>query len=92
MTESSSQKVKNVERTGLATVTLDLRERPYYAIMVKGSAEVGGAFDKTKQLRLMTRYISEEDALVYLSQLEKRGGNASIVVSPTKTVEFRSSI
>ncbi len=92
MSEASSQKVKNVERTGLATVTLDLRERPYYAIMVKGSAQVGGAFDKAKQLRLMTRYIGEEDALAYMNQLEKRGGNASIVVTPTKTVEFRNSV
>ena len=90
MTGAKSQKVKNVERTGVATVTLDLRERPYYAIMVKGSATVEGPLDKDQQFRPMTRYISEDAAHEYIASLEKRGGNGSIVVRPTKTVEFRS--
>jgi len=92
MTGAKSQKTKNVERTGLATVTLDLRERPYYAIMVKGSAAVEGPVDKDLQFRLMTRYITDDAAHEYIASLEKRGGNASIVVSPTKTVEFRSGV
>ena len=90
MTGAKSQKTRNVERTGLATVTLDLRERPYYAIMVKGSATVEAPLDKELQFRLMTRYITEEAADEYMASLAKRGGNASIVVTPTKTVEFRS--
>jgi len=90
MTGAKSQKTLNVERSGLATVTLDLRERPYYAIMVKGTATVEAPLDKKLQFRLMTRYITEEAANVYMASLAERGGNASIVVTPTKTVEFRS--
>ena len=92
MTGDKSQKAKNVERTGKATVTLDLRKRPYYAIMVKGTAQVEGPLDKERQLRLMTRYISDAAAREYIAQLEERGGNASIVVTPSKTVEFRSGV
>ena len=90
MSGDKAQKTNNVRRTGKATVTLDLRERPYYAIMIKGDAEVREPFDKDKQKRLMTRYISDADATAYIERLELRGGNAAIVVTPTKTVEFRS--
>jgi len=90
MTGSNSQKVKNVERTGHATVTLDLREKPYYAIMIKGEAKVGEPIDRAMQKRVMTRYITESDADNYIAKLESRGGNASIVVTPKKTIEFRS--
>ena len=85
---TTAQKTRNVARTGTATVTLDLREKPYYAIMVKGDAEVVDPMDEASQLRLMTRYISEADAKDYIASLKERGNLSSIVVTPTKTVEF----
>ena len=88
VTGDGVQKTKNVQRTGKATVTLDLRDKPYYAIMVKGDAAVGEPLPRDQLLRLMTRYIRESDANSYIDKLEHRGGNASIVVTPTKIVEF----
>lgn len=90
MTGDTVQKTKNVARTGKATVTLDLRERPYYAVMIKGKAEVGGPLARERVVRLMSRYISEADANAYADKLQSRGGNASIVVTPKKMVEFNS--
>ena len=90
MTGPGSQKFKNVRRTGLATVTLDLREPPYYAIMVKGTAETGGNLDPERQFRIVSRYISEERARAYVEKMSTREVG-SIVVTPKKIVEFHGN-
>ena len=35
-----SQKVRNIERTGRATVVVDQRDQPYYAVMLPGTAAI----------------------------------------------------
>ncbi|MCH7802338.1 MAG: pyridoxamine 5'-phosphate oxidase family protein, partial [Chloroflexi bacterium] len=47
-----SQKVRNVERQGEATLVVDRRDLPYYAVMVRGRAELGDALDDESRLRL----------------------------------------
>ena len=89
-TQARAQKAKNIERTGQAVVTLDLRDRPYYGVMVKGSAEISEALSREKLVRLIERYLSPTQAREYADSLITRGGNASIIVTPKKFVEFSS--
>ncbi|MGB0751406.1 MAG: PPOX class F420-dependent oxidoreductase [Gammaproteobacteria bacterium] len=89
-TQAHAQKAKNIERTGQAAVTLDIRDRPYYGVMVKGTAEVGEALARETLIRLIERYLSPTQARNYAESLITRGSNASIIVTPTKFVEFSS--
>ena len=85
-----SQKCRNVERTGKAMVVVDRREAPYYAVMVKGDAEIGPSLSREEEHELVLRYLGEDKVDAYLAQYEKRRANvASIVVRPTRVIEFR---
>ena len=87
MTEPGSQKVKNVTRNTQATVVVDRREPPYYAVMVYGDAQVGPALDYGQKFRTVERYLGEDGAKNYL---DKYAGNdtVSIRVRPRRMVEF----
>ena len=90
MTGGRSQKAKNVKRTGVATVVLDTREVPYYAIMVKGAAEVLPAMDYDKRLRMVTKYLGDKDARIYLDS-KVNPDLATIKVALGRIVEFNGS-
>ena len=84
-----SQKCRNVERTGKAMVVVDRRDAPYYAVMVKGDAEIGPSLSREEERELVLRYLGEDKVDAYLAQYEKRRANvASIVVRPTRVIEF----
>ena len=85
----NSQKVKNVERTGKASVVVDRREPPYYAAMIKGSATVEPALSREKMLAMATRDLGEERAERYMARRDEGDTDSvSIRVRPERFVEF----
>jgi PPOX class probable F420-dependent enzyme len=85
-----SQKVRNVERTGMATVVIDRRDPPYYAVMVKGSAVVEPALSREKMYAMVSRYIGEERAQRYMADHDD-SDSVAIRVRPERFVEFHGS-
>ena len=84
-----SQKCRNVERTGKAMVVVDRRDPPYYAVMVKGDAEIGPGLSREEEHELVLRYLGKDRVDAYLAQYEERRANvASIIICPTKVIEF----
>ena len=85
-----SQKCRNVERTGKAMVVVDRRDPPYYAVMVKGDAELEPGLSREEEYELVLRYLGKDKVDAYLAQYEKRRANvASIIIRPTRVIEFR---
>ena len=84
-----SQKVRNVERGGKATVVIDRRDPPYYAVMVKGSATVEPALSRDKMFAMASRYLGEERARRYVADRDDGASDSvSIRVRPERFVEF----
>ena len=84
-----SQKCRNIERTGKAMVVVDRRDPPYYAVMVKGDAEIGPGLSREEEYELMLRYLGKDRVEAYLAEYEKRRANvASIIIRPTRIMEF----
>ena len=83
-----SQKHRNIERNGEATLLVDRREPPYYAVMVQGKAEIGPSPSQELRIRIATRYLGEERGQAYVS--ESTGGNSiTIYLQPDKFVEYQ---
>ncbi len=82
-----SQKVRNVERSGKATVVIDRRDPPYYAVMVKGSAAIEPALSHDKMFALASRYIGEERAQRYMADRDD-SDSVTIRVRPERFVEY----
>src|SRR6058998_1415754 len=59
-TGRGSQKHRNVEANPEVTLVIDERVVPYYAVMARGSAEIGPAFSAEDRLRLAVRYLGED--------------------------------
>ena len=89
MTGADTQKYKNVVRTGQATITVDRRTPPYYAVMVYGNAEVGSGLDEGQRFRTAARYLGEAGAKAYLAKTPV--SNGSIYVRARKIVEFHGN-
>lgn len=87
MTGADSQKVKNVRRNAQATVVVDRREPPYYAVMVYGDARVGPALGYDQKLRTVSRYLGGAEARMYLDKFAHSDA-VSICVRPRRMVEF----
>ena len=87
-----SQKCRNVERTGKAMVVVDRREPPYYAVMVKGNAEVGTALSREEERDIALRYVGEagiDEYMAYVDGGEENGqSSVSIVIRPTRIIEY----
>ncbi len=82
-----SQKHRNVERNPEVTLVVDDRTVPYYAVMVRGRAEIGPILTEDERLRMATRYLGEEMARAYISGT--RGENSvSIRLRPRKVIEY----
>ena len=85
---ANSQKVRNIERQGEATLTIDRREPPYYAAMVRGAAEIGPPMSDDTRLRLAVRYLGEEMGRAFTAQ--RTGGNSvSIHLQPDYIIEYQ---
>ena len=82
-----SQKHRNLERNPEATLVVDRREAPYYALMIQGRAEIGPPLSKESHRRISIRYLGEEEGNRYADQTE--GFDAiSIRLTPDTWIEF----
>ena len=81
-----SQKVRNIERMGNATLVLDRREPPYHAVMIRGRAEIGSTPDPDWLLKLAMRYLGEEPGKTYFQAL---GDDiVAITLYPDDVIEY----
>ena len=87
-----SQKCRNVERTSKATVVVDRRDPPYYAVMVKGDAEIGPALSRDEQREMVFRYVGPDgidEFMAYVDDSDASGqSGATIVIRPTRIIEY----
>ena len=82
-----SQKHRNIERNSEATLVVDRREPPYYAVMVQGKAEIGPPTSDDLRLRIASRYLGEERGRAYVSR--STGENSiTIYLQPDRFVEY----
>ena len=88
--EGESQKVKHIARTGRATVVVDRREIPYYAVMLPGSATIEEAMSAEDQCALYSRYLDEEEAQRYMARTSG-GSTVAIRVKIERFVEFHGN-
>ncbi|MEE2980761.1 MAG: TIGR03618 family F420-dependent PPOX class oxidoreductase [Pseudomonadota bacterium] len=82
-----SQKVRNIERTGRATVVVDQREKPYYAVMLPGTATIEAGLSEADSLALFSRYLEGDELRRYVAN-SKGGDSVAIRVRPERFVEF----
>jgi PPOX class probable F420-dependent enzyme len=82
-----SQKHLNLERNPAATLVLDQRETPYYALMVRGRAEIGPPLSAEQHQRISIRYLGDEAGQRYA---ERTGGHDAILIRliPEDWLEF----
>ena len=86
---ANSQKRRNIDRNGQATLVIDRREPPYRALMVQGTAEVGPAAPQELRLRIATRYLGEQRGREYVE--ETAGGDSiTIRITPQRFIEYGS--
>ena len=83
-----SQKHKNIERNREVALVIDRRTVPYFAVTVRGRAELGPAFSAEKRSEMAHRYLTPEQARRYLEQAPA-DGSVSIRLTPRKLIEFR---
>ncbi len=82
-----SQKHRNVERNPEVTLVVDDRTVPYYAVMVRGRAEIGPRLTEEERLRMATRYLGEELARAYIGRTQGES-SISIRLRPRKMIEY----
>ena len=88
-TSRESQKCRNVERTGKAMVVVDRRDPPYYAVMVKGDAEIGPGLSREEEYEVAFRYLGPDGIDAFMAYFDETGhDNATIVIRPTKVIEY----
>ena len=87
-----SQKCRNVERTGKAMVVVDRREPPYYAVMVKGDAEIGPRLSRDEEYEIAFRYVGSAGIDEYMAYIDggysSEQSGVSIVIRPTRVIEY----
>ncbi len=77
VTRRGSQKHRNLQIHPTATVVIDRRTRPYYALMIRCRAEINGEEVDVVRSRVAARYLSELELSAYL---DSRRGSDSVVV------------
>lgn len=77
VTRRGSQKHRNLEATERATVVIDRRTRPYYALMIRCSAEFSDERVDLVRSLVAARYLGEPELSTYL---EGRRGSDAIVI------------
>ena len=77
VTRSGSQKHRDLERRPEATVVIDHRTRPYYALMISCTAEISGADVDLVRSRTAARYLAEPELSTYLDS--RRGGDSVVI-------------
>ena len=87
-TGRGSQKHKNLEGNPNATLVIERRDIPYYAVMVHGTVDVGPAFSNEQRLRLATRYLGDELGRRYVERAPGED-SVSIRLRPEKFIEYK---
>ena len=86
----ASQKVRNIERNGNATLIIDRRDLPYYAAMIRGRAEIGPQPSDELRLKIAIRYLGEERGNAYHAQGSGEGG-VTITLHPDEVIEYHGT-
>ncbi len=77
VTRRGSQKHRNLQVHPTATVVIDHRTRPYYALMIRCRAEINDEETDLVRSRVAARYLREPELSAYL---DSRKGSDSVVI------------
>ena len=86
-TGRGSQKHRDLERNPNVTLVVDRRTLPYYAVMVRGRAEIGPQLPDEERLRMYVRYLGEEMGRGYVSRGSGED-SVSIRLTPRRFIEY----
>jgi PPOX class probable F420-dependent enzyme len=86
-TDRNSRKHKNIVANANIALTIDKRDLPYFAVMVRGRAELGPMFSPEERLRLAIRYLGEERGRRYVEHT-KSEDSITIRLRPAKVIEY----
>ena len=88
ITGARSRKARNIARNPEVALTVDRRSLPYYAVMVRGVAEIGPRPADDLRLRMAVRYLGEDLGRRY-HDAGTGEGTVTIRVQPRSIVEYR---
>ena len=86
-TGRGSQKHRNIEANPEVTLVVDQRTLPYYAVMARGAIEIGPPLSNDDRVRLVRRYLNEEQARRYMERTSGED-SVSLRLKPRKFIEF----
>jgi PPOX class probable F420-dependent enzyme len=86
-TARGSQKHRDLERDPAVTLVVDRRSLPYYAVMVRGTVEIGPGLDLATRRRIAGRYLDERQLDVYMARAAD-SDSVAIRLRPQKFIEF----
>jgi len=86
-TGRGSQKHRDLERNPNVTLVIDRRTLPYYAVMARGTVEIGPALDPATRRRIAGRYVTDAQLEAYMARASD-GGSVSIRLTPRKLIEY----
>ena len=86
-TGRGSQKHRDLKRNPNVTLVVDRRTLPYYAVMARGTAEVGPQLSDEERLRMYVRYLGEEMGRAYVAR-GSGDDSVSIRLRPRKFIEY----
>jgi len=86
-TGRGSQKHRDLERNPNVTLVVDRRTLPYYAVMVRGRAEIGPALDVATRRRIAGRYLGEDLGRAYVTRVSDQE-SVSMRLRPRKLIEY----
>ena len=88
ITGRTSRKARNIRWRADATLVVDRRTLPYYAVMARGRAEIGPAPSRDLHRRMAVRYLGEEMGREYH---ERRYSEEAVTIRlvPERLIEYR---
>jgi len=86
-TGRGSQKHRNVEANPEVTLVVDQRTIPYYAVMARGPVEIGPPLSNDDRLRIVRRYLNEEQTRRYMERMSGQD-SVSLRLKSRKLIEF----
>ena len=73
-------------------MVVDRRRPPYYAVMVKGDAEIGPALGRDEEREMVFRCVGSDgvdEFMAYVDESDASGqSGATIVIRPTRIIEY----
>jgi PPOX class probable F420-dependent enzyme len=86
-TGRGSQKHRDLERDPAVTLVIDRRTLPYYAVMARGTVEIGPGLDEATRRRIAGRYLDERQLEAYMARAID-GDSVSLRLRPRKLIEY----